>query len=61
MRTAPGESVCYQASRNLPIHPALAQEMRESLAILTLPTPNLSMIHGSIPAAMKACDDILGD
>jgi iron(III) transport system substrate-binding protein len=48
-------------SRNLPIRPALAQEMRGSLPILTLPIPNLSMIHGSIPAAMNACDDILGD
>lgn len=48
-------------SRNLPIRPALAQEVQHSLPFSTLPTPNLPMIHASIPAAMKACDDILGD
>jgi len=48
-------------SRNVPVRAALAQEMRSSLPISVLPTPNLPMIHGSIPAAMKACDEILGD
>jgi hypothetical protein len=35
--------------------------MQHSLAFSTLPAPNLPKMYASIPAAMKACDDILGD
>jgi iron(III) transport system substrate-binding protein len=48
-------------SRNLPIRAGLAQEMRPALPISGLPVPNLPMTYRSIPAAMKACEEILGD
>lgn len=48
-------------SRNLPIHEALAHTLQGKLPISPMEMPDLPMIHRAVPAAMKACTEILGE
>lgn len=54
------ELLAKSDSRNRPIRAKLAQQMGD-LPVPELPMPDLLAIHKAVPAAMKACTEILGE
>jgi len=48
-------------SRNVPIREKLAAKVREALKMPVMEIPDFASIHKAVPAAMKACTEILGE